>query len=268
MLLRTKGLILPYNILSVLGLSFIKGMNRKQVRAGLIVLVIFLHQAASGQKINGEIFIPLNNRSEIWLKPKLDTLENGKQYEFKIRVAPEYTISQFLFEKGLAIQNDSVLVIKANSSRYGEMDTATLRVIVTSISGSRIMLFQKRFLIRVPEKEFPVITNPKTNLIKLNDKVFLERNRPYPKRLFTEKQPFVAMYDNEVNLNKFEVTGVTIALMQKEGKHYISTGDTITMDALRELKKIHDPVPVFIKVDATSGKTRKSVWNRVIVYDE
>src|SRR3954469_25257566 len=74
-----------------------------------------------GQKINGEIFIPMNNRSEIWLKPKLDTLENGKEYEFKIRVAAEFSISQFLFEKGLAIQNDSVLVIKANSVKYGAM---------------------------------------------------------------------------------------------------------------------------------------------------
>jgi hypothetical protein len=76
------------------------------------------------------------------------------------------------------------------------------------------------------------------------------------------------MYDNEVNLNKFQVTGVTIALMQKEGKHYISTGDTLTMDALRELKKIRDPIPVFIKVDAVYGKMRKSVWNRVIVYED
>jgi len=236
---------------------------------GIIAFIgVIISSESSAQKINGEIFIPLTNRSEIWLKPKLDTLDNGKQYEFKIRVAPEFTISQFLFEKGLAIQNDSVLVIKPNSTRYGDMDTATLRVIVTSITGSRIMLFQKKFLIRVPEKEFPVITNPKINLIKLNDKVFLERNRPYPKGLFTDKQPFFAMYDNEVNLHKFEVTGVTIALMEKEGKHYISTGDTITIDAMRELKKIRNPIPVFIKVDATNGKSRKSVWNRVIVYEE
>jgi hypothetical protein len=238
------------------------------IRIGFILLIVFLNETSFCQKINGEIFIPMNNRNEIWLKPRIDTLDNGKQYEFKIRVAPDLTISQFLFEKGLAVQNDSVLVIKANSTKFGQMDTATLRVIVNSISGGRIMLFQKSFLIRVPEKEFPLITNPKTNLIKLNDKVFLERNRPYPKQLFTDHQPFVALYDNEVNLNKFEVTGVTIALMQKEGKQYVSTGDTITMDALRELKKIRDPIPVFIKVDALHGKTRKSVWNRVIVYEE
>ena len=241
-----------------------------QLKIGVIpvFICVIISSEALSQKINGEIFIPMNNRSEIWLKPKLDTIENGKEYEFKIRVAPDLTISQFLFEKGLAIQNDSVLVIKANSTRYGQIDTATLRVIVTSIAGSRIILFSRVFLIRVPEKEFPVISNPKINLIKLNDKVFLERNRPYPKSLFTEKQPFMAMYDNEVNLNKFEVKGVTIALMQKEGKHYISTGDTITMDALRELKKIRDPIPVFIKVDAVNGKSRKSVWNRIVVYEE
>ena len=56
------------------------------------------------QKTNAEIFIPIDNRNEIWLKPRVDTLDNLKEYEFKIRVVPEYTISQFLFEKGLAIQ--------------------------------------------------------------------------------------------------------------------------------------------------------------------
>ncbi len=233
-----------------------------------VLLSVCFQQNVFCQKINGEIFIPMSNRSEIWLKPKIDTLDNGKQYEFKIRVAPELTISQFLFEKGLAVHNDSVLVIKANSTRWGGIDTATLRVIVNSIGGGRIILFQKRFLIRVPEKEFPVISNPKINLIKLNDKVFLERNRPYPKEMFTHTQPFVTMYDNEVSLKSFEIKGVTIAMMEKEGKHYISTGDTITMDALREIKKIRDPTPVFIKVDALNGKIRKSVWNRIIVYAE
>ncbi len=230
--------------------------------------IIFLQQSVFSQKINGEIFIPLNNRSEIWVKPQRDTLENKKEYEFRIRVSPEFTISQFLFEKGLAVHNDSVLVITPNSTKWGDYDTATLRVIVTSITGSRIFLFQKRFIIKVPPKEFPVITNPKTNLIKLNDKVFLERNRPYPKQMFTVKQPFVALYDNEVNLKPLNVTGVTIALYEKEGKNYASTGDTISMVAIHELKKIRDPVPVFIKVDALSGKIRKSVWNRIILYDE
>ncbi|MCS6935796.1 MAG: hypothetical protein NZM35_11720, partial [Chitinophagales bacterium] len=118
---------------------------------------------ANAQRINAEIFIPINNRSEIWLKPKLDTLENHKSYEFRIRVAQDFKISQFLFEKGLAVHNDSVLIITPNSTRYGGIDTAILRVIVTSTVGSRIMLFQKQFIVRVPEKIFPVIANPKTN---------------------------------------------------------------------------------------------------------
>ena len=219
------------------------------------------------QKINGEIFIPLNNRSEIWLKPRIDTLENGKEYEFKIRVAPEYKISQFLFEKGLAMQNDSVLVIKANSNKNGAVDTAILRVIVNSISGSRIMLFQKRFLVKVPEKMFPLISNPKNNLIKVNDEVLMERNKPYVKDIFMNKAT-MSMYDNEVTMTPLKVTGVTISLMEREGKQYISAGDTLSSDAVRELKKIRNPVPVYIKVDGTNGKTKKSVWNRVIVYAE
>jgi hypothetical protein len=221
----------------------------------------------AAQRINGEIFIPLSNRSEIWLKPKLDTLENGKEYEFRIRVSPEFTISQFLFEKGLAINNDSMLVIKANSTKYGDIDTATLRVIVTSIKGSRIMLFQRQFFVKVPEKQFPMISNPKINIIKMNDKVMLERNKPYPKDLFLNNS-YVTMYDNEVKMNRLDVKKVTIALMEKEGKQYAALGDTLSNDAVREIKKIKDPMPIYIKVDGMAGKSKKSVWNRVILYAE
>ncbi len=233
----------------------------------LLLFTLLSAQNIFGQKINGEIFIPLTNRSEIWLKPKIDTLENKKEYEFKIRVSPEYKISQFLFEKGLAIQNDSVLVIIPNSTKYGEVDTATLRVIVTSIGGSRIMLFQKRFIIRVPEKMFPLISNPKNNLIKVNDEVLMERNKPYSKEIFMNKA-IMSMYDNEVTMKPLKVTNVTISLMEREGKQYISAGDTLSMDAVRELKKIRNPIPVYIKVDGTNGKVKKSVWNRIIIYAE
>lgn len=234
----------------------------------LLLLFILAGQEIFCQKTSAEIFIPITNRSEIWLRPKVDTLDNKKEYEFKIRVSPEYKISQFLFEKGLAIQNDSVLVIIPNSTKYGDVDTATLRVIVNSISGSRIMLFQKKFIIRVPEKLFPVISNPKNNLIKVNDKVFLERNKTYIKDLFINNRPFVTMYESETNMKPVKVTNVTVALMEREGKQYISNSDTLSSDAIREIKKIRNPIPVYIKVDGTSGKSRKSVWNRVIVYAE
>lgn len=238
-------------------------------KTGIFFLFIFIFQQnIFCQKINGEIFIPLNNRSEIWVKPKLDTLDNKRDYEFKIRVSPEYKISQFLFEKGLAVQNDSVLVITPNSSRWGDYDTAILRVIVNSVSGSRIMLFQKQFIIRVPEKMYPVITNPKVNLVKLNDKIFLERNKPYSKDLFTKTQPWLSMYDNEATMNRIDVKEITIALYEKEGKNYMSKGDTISMEAIREIKKLKDPTPVFIKVDGMKGKSKKSVWNRIIIYNE
>jgi hypothetical protein len=215
--------------------------------------------------MNGEIFIPMNDRTEIWIKPKLDTLNNKQEYEFRIRVAPEYKVSQFLFEKGLAVQNDSILKIVPNSNKYGEFDTAALRVIVTSIKGSRTYLFQKKFIIRVPEKMYPVISNPKINVVKVNDKVLLERNKPYPKTIFTEKT-FVTCYDNDRFENKMDVKNVTIALYEKEGKQYVSNADTITSDALKELKKIKDPTPVYIKVDGLIGKIRKSVWSRIVVY--
>lgn len=239
------------------------------MRIGLwILLTLCSFHFLQAQKLNGEIFIPMNNRSEIWLKPKLDTLDNGKEYEFKVRVSREYKISQFLFEKGLAVQNDSILMIKPNSMKYGQLDTAVLRVIVNSITGSRTYLFQKQFIIRVPEKQFPMIANPKYNIVKLNDKIVLERNKPYSKDLLTEGRPFVTLYDNENSMTPMDIKGVTVALYEKEGKQYVSAGDTLTQDAIRELKKIKNPTPVFIKVDAQQGRVKKSVWSRIIVYLE
>ena len=218
--------------------------------------------------INGEIFIPLNNRSEIWIKPKLDTLENGKSYEFKIRVNPEFLISQFLFEKGLAVQDDSLLTITPNSKNYGDIDTATLRVIVTSIKGSRIMLFQKAFIIKVPPKMYPVITNPKINLVVVNDKTTIERNQTYPRELLTTPHTFLAMYDSERTMRKIDVQAVTIALFEKEGKQYKALGDTLSTEAVHELRKIKKPTPVYIRVDGQLGKIKKTVWNRIIVDKE
>ncbi len=233
----------------------------------LFACVVFV-QYSYCQKLNGEIFIPMDNRTEIWIKPALDTLDNQKQYTFRIRVTPEFTISQFLFEKGLAVQTDSVLEIRANSPKSGDVDTAVLRVIVTSIKGSRIFLFQKRFIVRVPEKTFPMISHPKTNVIMLNDKTRLDRNEVYPKSMFFEMQPFFTMYDNEVNMKKIDVTGVTVSLMKKEGKQYISHGDTMTNEALRELKKIKISIPVYIRVDGQAGKSKKAIWERVVVYPD
>lgn len=236
----------------------------------LTVIILFTIGCGKtyGQKINGEIFIPMNDRSDIKMNPRIDTLENKEDYEFKIRVSPEFKISQFLFEKGLATQNDSVLVINANSQKDGGWDTATLRVIVTSIKGSRIMLFQKQFIVKVPEKLYPVIKNAKTNIIMVNDKVLLERNNAYSKDLLVDNSPFVTMYDNATNMKKIDVKTVTISLMEKEGKQYISKGDTLSADAIHELKKIKKPTPVYIRVEGQNGKTHKTVWNRIVVYNE
>jgi hypothetical protein len=234
----------------------------------LLFFLLFSILRLSAQKTNAEIFIPIDNRNEIWLKPRLDTLDNLKEYEFKIRVVPEYTISQFLFEKGLAIHTDSVLKIIPNSTNYDSYDTATLRVIVTSISGSRIILFQKRFVVKVPPKVYPMLSKPENNIMQLNGKTFLERNRPYSRDLFTQGVSTVAMYDNNVSMKPYQVKGITIAFYEKEGKQYVSTSDTINEDAVKELKKIKNPVPVFIKVDALSGKTKKVVWNKIVIYTD
>jgi hypothetical protein len=233
----------------------------------LLIALILLSPTSHAQKINGEIFIPMGNRTDIWMKPRMDTLDNKKEYEFRIRVSPDFTISQFLFEKGLAVQTDSVLAITPNSTNWGGFDTASLKVIVTSIRGSHIMLFQKQFIVRVPDKMYPVISNPKTNVIMANDKIELERNASYSKELFTTDHPFITMYDNEKNMQKVDVKGVTVALMKKEGKQYISKGDSISTEAIHELRKIKKETPVYIRVEGQLGKSHKTVWNRIMVYN-
>jgi len=239
----------------------------------LYILLFILSLAISagdlhGQMVNRELYIPMNNRSDIVMNPRIDTLDNRLDYEFKIRVSPGFKISQILFEKGLAIQNDSVLLISAHSMKNGGTDTATLRVIVTSIGGSRIWPFQKEFIIHVPEKTFPTISSPKTNVVMMNDKVVLERNNAYSKDLLVDNHPFVTMYDNAGNMKKIEVKQVTVSLMEKEGKQYISKGDTLSMEAIHELKKIKNPTPVYIRVEGKNGKSTKTVWNRIVVYNE
>jgi len=239
---------------------------RKAARSVGMILWVVCALNVAAQKVNGEIFIPMGERSEIRMKPDIDTLENKKTYEFKLRPSPEYKISQILLEKGLAVQNDSMLTITPNSTKYGGVDTATLRVIVTSISGKRIYLFQRQFFIKVPEKIYPMLSNGRTNIIMLNNKIELERNKPYPKAIFSETQPKLSLLENQNAASSLTVKSVTVALYDKEGKQYVSAGDTITMEAIREIKKIKNPIPVYIKVDAQKGTAKKSVWSRIILY--
>lgn len=115
---------------------------------------------------------------------------------------------------------------------------------------------------------FPVISNPATNIMKLNDKIYLDRNKPYSRDLFTTPPSIITMYDNFTNMKKYDVKNVTVALYEREGKQYVSNSDTISTEALKEFKKIRSAIPVYIKVEAMSGKSKKVVWNKIIVYAE
>ena len=233
-----------------------------------VLLALIAGGKTYAQKPNRELYIPMNSGSNIKMSPRLDTIDNRTDYEFRIKLASGLKVSQFLFEGGLAIQNDSVLVISASSRKNGGFDTAILRVIVTSVGGSRIWPFQKEFIVRVPEKAFPTIRNSRTNVVMVNDKVVLERNGSIAKDILISNHPFVTMYDNATNMNKFEVKQVTVSLMEKEGKQYISKGDTLSSDAIHEIKKIKKPTPVYIRVEGKNGKSTKTVWNRIVVYNE
>ena len=78
----------------------------------------------------------------------------------------------------------------------------------------------------------------------------------------------MTVYDNNANLNKLEVLNVSLTLYEKEGRQFPSGGDTLSMVAVHEIRKIKEPTPVYFKVDAMNGKSKKVVWNRVVIYPD
>lgn len=215
---------------------------------------------------NAEIFIPMNNRSEIKLKPEIDTMINGKEYKFKIRCQANYNFSQFLFDKGLAIVEDSVLRIIPSSRKKEGYDTSTLKVIIKSTSGSQTILFQKRFIVKILPNGFPVSGRPRQNIIKLSEELTVDRNKTYFKNEFISADT-IRYYNNEDAMQEYPIKAITITLTPKYGspKTLYTNSNTFSSEMLKEIKRLKFTTQAFVRFDVTVGNRNKSIYSRIYI---
>lgn len=227
-------------------------------------LLLFTGRPAVCQ--TAEIFIPLDNRSEIKLRPQIDTLVNGKEYRFKIRVQNNYNFSQFLFDKGLAIVEDTVLRIIAGSRRTDGYDTSTLKVIIKNTTGTQTILFQKKFVVKIVPVSFPTASSPRQNIIKLNEDEIFERNKTYKKQTFVGADT-VRYYNNEEAMIEYPVKAITITFTPKYGspKTLYTRSNTFSTEMLKEIKRLRNQCQAFVRFDVKVGTRTKSVYNRIYI---
>jgi hypothetical protein len=238
----------------------------KYIVAVLLCTSLLLLTGFSSVCQTAEIFIPLDNRSEIKLRPQIDTLINGKEYRFKIRVQNNYNFSQFLFDKGLAIVEDTVLRIIAGSRRTEGYDTSTLKVIIKSTSGSQTILFQKKFVVKILPVSFPTTNSPKQNIIKLNEDEIFERNKTYKKQTFVVADT-VRYYNNEEAMLEYPVKAITITFTPKYGspRTLYTRSNTFSSEMLKEIKRLRNTCQAFVRFDVAIGNRTKSVYNRIYI---
>lgn len=208
----------------------------------------------------------MTNRSEIKLRPEVDTMINGKEYKFKIRCQANYNFSQFLFDKGLAIVEDSVLRIIPGSRKQDGYDTATLKVIIKSTSGSQTILFQKRFTIKILPNGFPLSGRPRQNIVMLNEELTLDRNKTYFKSEFINADT-IRYYNNEEAMQEYPIKAITITLTPKYGspKTLYTKSNTLSSEMVKEIKRLRFATQAFVRFDVTVGNRHKSIYSRIYI---
>jgi len=232
-----------------------------------ILIVAFWAIANSGfaQPLK-EIFIPLDLRSELRIEPQVDTLEEGKDYRFIITLDPNFKIAQSFFDKGLATLQDSILTIRAKASKPRGAEKSMLRFIITNLQNTRILLM-KEYTVKSDGRLYPLVAKPKTNIIKLND-LQIERNKTYNKKEFADK-PFVQFYENEYSDTSKRINGVKMTFVKGDyQKHFASSNDTLSLEMLREIKKIRGNTTVFLSIEIPQPRKKvKNIWSRFTVTD-
>lgn len=213
-----------------------------------------------------EIFIPVEQRSELRIEPQVDTLEEGKDYRFIISLAPNFKIAQSFFDKGLATLQDSMLTIRAKATKPRGTEKSMLRFIISNVQNTRILLM-KEYVVKSDGRLYPLVAKPKTNIIKVND-LQIERNKVYSKKEFTDK-PFVQFYENENSDTSKRINAVKMTFVKGDfQKHLASTNDTLSMEMLKEIKKIRGKTTVFLSIEVPQPRNKvKSIWSRFTITD-
>ena len=213
-----------------------------------------------------EIFVPMDLRSELRIEPQVDTLEEGKDYRFIITLDPNFKIAQSFFDKGLATLQDSILTIRAKASKPRGAEKSMLRFIITNLQNTRILLM-KEYIVKSDGRLYPLVAKPKTNIIKLND-LQIERNKTYNKKEFADK-PFVQFYENEYSDTSKRINGVKMTFVKGDyQKHFGSSNDTLSLEMLREIKRIRGNTTVFLSIEVPQPRKKvKNIWSRFTVTD-
>ncbi len=213
-----------------------------------------------------EIFIPMEQRSELTIEPFMDTLLEGVDYRFVIKLDPNYKIAQSFFDKGLATLQDSLLTIRPKASKPRGAEKSALRFIITNPQNTRILLM-KEYIVKSDGRLYPLLPKPKTNIIKLNELV-IERNATYNKKDLADK-PFVQFYETEYSDTAKKINGLKMTIVKGDfKKNMTSANDTLSLEMMREIKRIRGNTTVFLSLEIPQPRNKvKNVWSRFFVRD-
>ncbi|MDW8272693.1 MAG: hypothetical protein RMJ53_00500 [Chitinophagales bacterium] len=214
-----------------------------------------------------EIFIPIQQRSELKLEPDLDTLEEGTEYIFRYEIAEGFKISQSFFDKGLATLYDSFIVIQPKPTFPKGTEKSSLRFIIINQQKTRILLM-KEYILKSTGKFYPVLPKSKTNIIKLYPDFRLERNNVYNKRDLLER-PRVLLFDNEYSDTARRIKAVRLTIIKGNmEKHFRSPNDSLSLEMLREIRRIKGKHTAFLCLEVPHLRNKiRNVWMRFFITD-
>jgi hypothetical protein len=207
-----------------------------------------------------EIYIPLDNRKEMRLAPKVDTLLDKEEFTYKMYIDPQYRFSELYCDRGLAVKIDNFLRVTPNSNKKSGIDTITLRIVLFG-NNNRVLLY-KHFFIKVPPRVYATTLAKQKEWVLFNN-MALERNMSYKKENFVEKGIFYFQTPDKVAETDKKVVSVTISLVNKTyDKSFLIKGNQITPEILGEIKKQKLPTQIYVRLEVKTGKKNKSLWTR------
>jgi hypothetical protein len=214
-------------------------------------------------QVNTAIYIQMDNRRELRLAPKVDTLVNNEEYTYKLTIDPQYTFAELFCERGLAVKVDNFLRVTPNSNKQSGIDTVTLRIILFG-NGNRI-LFYKHLYVKVSPKDYQKAIRKQPEEVTV-DNMVLERNYAYSKSNFHTNGVFYFVSHDTVPAAKKKVVSVTISLInQTFSKSFYIKGDQLTKEVYDEIRKQHQPVNAYVRLEVKIGRKTKTIWTRFLM---
>jgi hypothetical protein len=202
----------------------------------------------------------MDGRKEIRLAPKVDTLVNGEEYTYKLTIDPQYKFTELFCEKGLAVKMDNFLRITPNSSKQSGYDTVVLRIILFG-NGSRI-LFYKNLYVKCSPKDYQKAIRKQPEEVTM-DNMVLERNYAYSKSNFHPNGVFNFVSHDTISPAFKKVVSVTISLINPSfSKSFYIKGNQMTKEVYDEIRKQHQPLQTYIRVEVKIGRKIKTIWTR------